>query len=90
MNKKVCFVLTADGVNSDIRLVIENLETEYPEFKEDKGMQQLSYFIGMVKCVFFGTWSGDINDFKRLSHHAEGLYKDTELENVHVDIYVGN
>ena len=88
-------VFEAIGTFDDLHDLYDNLDNEYPEFINDFTKEKLEvknndddkmnkYF----KCHFYGIWLGDTDDLIRLTHHAEGLYNNTQMEHVHVEVYL--
>lgn len=91
MNKaKIYF--EARGTIYDIEQVYQNLkqydcqldETHYLEnVVEDIEDEELYDF----SICFEGEWNESEEDLLRLTHHAEGLYENTDLENVHCEVF---
>ena len=86
-------IFEAAGTSEDLDVLYDNLDNEYPMFKNDVERETAEeknnvddkmnkYF----KCHFYGVWIGDTDDLIRLTHHAEALYKDTGMEYVHVEV----
>lgn len=71
--------------DEDIENIYYQLGSEYPELddlKETEYKEEDNH----IKIVFEGTIDEKgIEDFLRLSHHAEGLYEGTRLENFHCE-----
>ncbi len=86
-------IFEADGTSKDLTDLYNNLDNEYPEFKNDSTRERLkekknddTKMTKHFKCHFYGVWIGDTDEFIRLTHHAEGLYDDTGMEHVHVEV----
>lgn len=90
---KILFMANGDldGVNA----VRDNFYQNYPEFAYN--MEESHTYDGKTKD-FQLLWTGnftenelsesDMEGFCRLTHHAEGLYEDTNVEYVHVEVCV--
>lgn len=86
-------VIVTEGTDDDYKDMLNNLDTQYPEFICDYDNEQVDEkHISKSKVEFTahfkGLWNGPEEDCARLTHHAEGLYEDTRLENTHVEVCI--
>lgn len=86
-------IFEAVGTSEDLDDLYNNLDNEYPEFKNDFEREELEEknndddkMTKCFKCHFYGIWLGDTDELIRLTHHAEGLYDQTGMEYVHVEV----
>lgn len=82
-------IFEAEGSREDLYQLYDNLE-QYPEFIRDDSKEQCSYDVSTknLQIKFFGIWLGDIEDCIKLTHHAEGLYENTDFQFIHVEVCV--
>ena len=85
---KIIFV--ADGDFEDVEDMRTNLKEQYPEFSGEETSFVVEEYEDNskkhYKICLEGIWFGNIEECKRLEHHAEGLYENTGFENVHVEV----
>lgn len=79
-------IFEAYGSKDDLNQMYHNLDNEYPEFMNDFSKEKYSKNKNHHRSHFFGLWKGDYDELLRLTHHAEGLYENTNFENVHVEV----
>lgn len=79
-------VFEAQGREDDLSQMYCNLDNEYPEFLNDDIKEKYSKKGNIHSCHFYGLWKGQKDELVRLTHHAEGLYEDTDFEFVHVEV----
>lgn len=88
------------GTTHDINSLADNLENEYPEFvdweetayyeepydsitiDENDEIELLSF-----EVIWEGTWNGTENELGRLTHHAEGIIGQSEVTDVHCEVF---
>lgn len=95
MNIKIVFEAKARSID-DITDLRNNFNENYPEFARNMNEceNEYTYKDGMVHIAWEGNFDktfcnkDNINELIRLTHHAEGLYEDTDLEYVHVEVFV--
>lgn len=81
-------IFEANGSNEDLRTMYSNLDEYYTEFTNDNSKEEYVKKDGRHHCHFYGTWVGNIDECRRFTHHAEGLYENTGLEHVHVEVCI--
>ena len=69
-------------------MMYSNLDTYYPEFENDDFREKYHKHGRLHHCHFYGIIKdkSKATELARLTHHAEGLYDETEFENVHVEV----
>lgn len=75
--------------NDDISQLYSNLYTEYNEYKMKE--EKYSWEDGELLILWVGTVEKekfDEEEFIRLTHHAEGLYSNTGIQHVHVEVCI--
>lgn len=91
---KVKILFTAEGSREDADMVCNNFSENYPEFAEEMEEEEFSCNeeTGEIKILWSGEFEDlseeDRNELIRLTHHAEGLYEDTDAEYVHVEVCI--
>lgn len=76
-----------------INTIILNFQEEYEEFVGYKDVVDINFDKNITKnkpIEITITWQGPINpnqidELKRLEHHAEGLILDVDIEHIHVE-----
>jgi hypothetical protein len=87
-------IFEAEGSTQDYHDMLNNMASEYPEFIEDQTRYTCGKETGSkkgltaFKCHFYGLWIGDESECVRLTHHAEGMYENTGLSFVHVEVCI--
>ena len=67
--------------------VAETLKFEYLEL-EIKKTDEIPDKNGYCSFLFEGKWTGIPEEFKRMTHHAEGLYE--VVRNIQVEVFADN
>lgn len=92
--KELKIKFEAYGTPETANNVYSNFCENYPEFSSN--MTEEDYEYNKQENTIMMLWSGefkegelddnDMDGFYKLTHHAEGLYEDTDAEYVHVEV----
>lgn len=86
---KIKMKVTADMSNGYVDEIEYNASEQYPEFHFEC-IKRTEFKNGNVNYYFNGEMEDteeNRRNFGRLTHHAEGLYENSDAENVHVEVY---
>lgn len=91
--KQVEIIFSAYGSEEEVKKMYFNLDNYYPEFQNSCIREEYKKEGEGKRFPFTFHFYGECEDGSklgnliRLTHHAERLYKNTKLENVHVEVY---
>lgn len=87
METKIKVIFTAENTTEDdIEIFYENLSDSFPEFEEISSSLEDGSFTSILEADTSEFDVDTLDTIRKLTHHAECLYCETNMEHVHVDV----